>query len=45
MAKMTLKDKIDNPIFITSLKYTDRQVDRRTDPGNGNIPSAWKAKG
>ena len=27
------------------VKFTDRQTDRRTDAGNDNTPSAWKAEG
>ena len=27
------------------VKFTDRQMDRRTYAGNDNTPSAWKAKG
>ena len=26
-------------------KFTDRRVDRRTDTGNDNSPSSWKANG
>ena len=36
--------------FVTSyradkVKFTDGRTDRRTDAGNDNTPSAWKAKG
>ena len=27
------------------VKFTDGRTDRRTDAGNDNTPSAWKAKG
>ena len=36
--------------YVTSyradkVKFTDGRTDRRTDTGNGNTTSAWKAKG
>ena len=27
------------------VKFTDGHIDRRSDAGNDNTPSAWKAKG
>ena len=53
--QITLKNKINDPHFDTSPEYSQicdllscgqgKVDDRRTDAGNDNTPSAWKAKG
>ena len=36
---------VDTSYRADKVKFTDRRADRRTDAGNDNTPSVWKAKG